>query len=183
MEAASFRVGMTIATCKALRLIPFDLFSDLAPARPLDQRRDLHLRHGLKRLACRHVLLKLLDVSTPDTTVSTSWLQAKRKHSGIVAIPFFAIGPMALVFIAKSPSPFLRIFGSTLLMKQTDYLDLWCCHQVSTHTEVDQILAPNGSLEAFVKAKQQGKARHIGFTGHHDPTVHQRLLDAYNGAG
>ena len=70
---------------------------------------------------------------------------------------------------------------TTLKRMNTDYLDLWCCHQVSTHKEVDQILGPNGSLEAFVKAKQQGKARHIGFTGHHDPTVHQRLLDAFDG--
>jgi predicted aldo/keto reductase-like oxidoreductase len=46
---------------------------------------------------------------------------------------------------------------------------------------VDQILAPNGALEAFVKAKQQGKARHIGFTGHADPAVHQRLLESFDG--
>ena len=69
----------------------------------------------------------------------------------------------------------------TLRRMKTDYLDLWQCHQVSTQAEVDQILGPAGSLEAFVKAKQQGKARHIGFTGHHDPAVHQRLLDAYDG--
>jgi len=61
---------------------------------------------------------------------------------------------------------------------KTDYLDLWCCHQVSEQKEVDQILAPGGSLEAFIEAKKQGKVRHIGFTGHHDPAVHLRLLDA-----
>ena len=64
---------------------------------------------------------------------------------------------------------------------QTDYLDLWQCHEVSTQAEVDKIFGPNGALEAFVKAKQQGKVRHIGFTGHHDPAVHQRLLDGYDG--
>jgi predicted aldo/keto reductase-like oxidoreductase len=69
----------------------------------------------------------------------------------------------------------------TLRRMKTDYLDVWQCHQVVTHKEVDQILGPNGSLEAFVKAKQQGKVRHIGFTGHADPTVHQRLLDSYDG--
>ena len=35
--------------------------------------------------------------------------------------------------------------------------------------------------QAFVKAKQQGKVRHIGFTGHHDPEVHQRLLRSFDG--
>ena len=69
----------------------------------------------------------------------------------------------------------------TLKRMKTDYLDLWSCHQVSTHKDVDQILAPGGSLETFAKAKQQGKVRHIGFTGHHDPSVHVRMLDAFNG--
>jgi predicted aldo/keto reductase-like oxidoreductase len=70
---------------------------------------------------------------------------------------------------------------TTLKRMKTDYLDLWQCHEVSRHDEVDRIFGPNGSLEAFVKAKKEGKVRHIGFTGHHDPTVHQRLLDGYDG--
>jgi aryl-alcohol dehydrogenase-like predicted oxidoreductase len=75
----------------------------------------------------------------------------------------------------------MRQLEETLRRMQTDYLDLWQCHEVSTHEEVDRILGPKGALEAFVKAKQQGKARHIGFTGHHDPSVHQRLLASYDG--
>ncbi|MCS7025122.1 MAG: aldo/keto reductase [Bryobacteraceae bacterium] len=69
----------------------------------------------------------------------------------------------------------------TLRRMRTDYLDLWQCHEVGRHEEVDQILGPKGALEAFVLAKKQGKVRHIGFTGHHDPGVHQRLLDAFDG--
>ena len=42
-------------------------------------------------------------------------------------------------------------------------------------------IGPGGSLEAFVKAKEQGKVRHIGFTGHHDPEVHLALLNGYEG--
>ena len=69
----------------------------------------------------------------------------------------------------------------TLRRMKTDYLDLWQCHEVTTQQEVDRILGPAGALESFVQAKKQGKARHIGFTGHADPAVHQRLLDAYDG--
>jgi aryl-alcohol dehydrogenase-like predicted oxidoreductase len=69
----------------------------------------------------------------------------------------------------------------TLRAMKTDYLDLWQCHEVTTHAEVDKIFGPGGSLEAFVQAKKQGKVRHIGFTGHADPTVHQRLLAGYDG--
>ena len=75
----------------------------------------------------------------------------------------------------------MRQLEETLKRMRTDHLDIWQCHEVSTHEEVNRIVAPGGSLEAFVKAKEQGKAMHIGFTGHHDPSVHRRLLDAYDG--
>jgi predicted aldo/keto reductase-like oxidoreductase len=74
-----------------------------------------------------------------------------------------------------------RQLEESLRNMKTDYLDLWQCHEVATHEEVDQIFGPNGSLEAFVKAKKEGKVRHIGFTGHHDPTVHMRLLNGFDG--
>jgi aryl-alcohol dehydrogenase-like predicted oxidoreductase len=69
----------------------------------------------------------------------------------------------------------------TLRAMRTDYLDLWQCHEVTTHDEVDRIFAKGGALEAFTAARQQGKVRHIGFTGHADPTVHQRMLAGFDG--
>lgn len=69
----------------------------------------------------------------------------------------------------------------TLSRMKTDHLDLWQCHEVSTHDEVDKILGPGGALEAFVEAKKQGKTRYIGFSGHRDPTVHQRLIAGFDG--
>jgi predicted aldo/keto reductase-like oxidoreductase len=70
---------------------------------------------------------------------------------------------------------------NTLRRMKTDYLDLWQCHEVVSHDEVDKIFGPGGSLEAFVKAKKDGKVRHIGFTGHADPSVHLRLLEGFDG--
>jgi predicted aldo/keto reductase-like oxidoreductase len=69
----------------------------------------------------------------------------------------------------------------TLRRMKTDYLDLWQCHQVMDMDEVEKIFAPGGSLEAFVEAKQQGKVRHIGFTGHRDPAVHLEMLKRFDG--
>ena len=69
----------------------------------------------------------------------------------------------------------------TLRDMKTDYLDLWQCHEVSRPDEVAQIFGPGGSLEAFVKAKEQGKVRHIGFTGHRNPEVHLALLRGFDG--
>jgi len=75
----------------------------------------------------------------------------------------------------------MRQLEETLRRMRTDYLDLWQCHEVSTGQEVDQIFGPKGALEAFVRAKEQGKVRHIGFTGHADPAVHRRMLEGFGG--
>ncbi|MGH2533803.1 MAG: aldo/keto reductase [Thermomicrobiales bacterium] len=59
---------------------------------------------------------------------------------------------------------------------QTDYLDLWQIHEVVWDDDPDWIFAPGGSAEALLKAKEQGKVRYIGFTGHKHPDIHQRML-------
>ena len=40
---------------------------------------------------------------------------------------------------------------------KTDYLDLWQIHQVSEMSEVEQIFAPGGAIEAFEAAKKAGQ--------------------------
>jgi aryl-alcohol dehydrogenase-like predicted oxidoreductase len=59
---------------------------------------------------------------------------------------------------------------------QTDYLDLWQIHEVVWESDPDRIFAPGGSAEAMLKAKEQGKVRFIGFTGHKHPDIHKRML-------
>src|SRR5436190_6333822 len=43
----------------------------------------------------------------------------------------------------------MRQLEETLRAMRTDYLDLWQCHEVTTHAEVDRIFAGAGALEAF----------------------------------
>lgn len=59
---------------------------------------------------------------------------------------------------------------------QTDCLDLWMLHEVVWEDDPDKIFAPGGSAESLLKAKEQGKTRHIGFTGHKSPSIHRRML-------
>jgi uncharacterized protein len=59
---------------------------------------------------------------------------------------------------------------------QTDYLDLWQIHEVVWPDDPDRIFAPGGAAEAMVKAKEQGKVRFIGFTGHKSPSIFRRML-------
>ena len=60
---------------------------------------------------------------------------------------------------------------------RTDVIDLVQFHEVIRMEDPDRIFAPGGALEAAVAARQAGKIRFIGFTGHKDPAVHLRMLE------
>jgi aryl-alcohol dehydrogenase-like predicted oxidoreductase len=70
----------------------------------------------------------------------------------------------------------MRQLEESLRRLQTDHLDLWQIHEVIYETDPDLIFAPGGAAEALLQAKQQGKVRAIGFTGHKDPSIHLRML-------
>jgi predicted aldo/keto reductase-like oxidoreductase len=38
-------------------------------------------------------------------------------------------------------------------------------------------IRPNGAAEALRKAKEQGKVRFVGFTGHKDPAIHLKMIE------
>jgi aryl-alcohol dehydrogenase-like predicted oxidoreductase len=60
---------------------------------------------------------------------------------------------------------------------QADVIDLVQLHECIRLDDPDRIFAPGGALEAAVAARQAGKIRYIGFTGHKDPVVHLRMLE------
>jgi predicted aldo/keto reductase-like oxidoreductase len=70
-----------------------------------------------------------------------------------------------------------RQIDECLLRLQTDHIDLMQMHEVIRMEDPDRIFADGGSMEALVEAKQAGKIRFIGFTGHKDPLVHIRMLE------
>ena len=61
-----------------------------------------------------------------------------------------------------------RMLDESLLALNTDYLDLWQIHNLTTIEDVDNRIEA-GVLDAFLEAKQSGKTRYIGFTGHQNP--------------
>ena len=69
---------------------------------------------------------------------------------------------------------------TSLRLLKTDHVDLWQMHTIENQSDIDRILAPGGAMEAFEAAKQAGKCRFIGFTGHFDPAAHAALLKAYD---
>jgi aryl-alcohol dehydrogenase-like predicted oxidoreductase len=60
---------------------------------------------------------------------------------------------------------------------RTDTIDLVQFHEIIRMEDPDRIFASGGAIEAAVAAKQAGKIRYIGFTGHKDPAVHLRMLE------
>ncbi len=58
----------------------------------------------------------------------------------------------------------------------TDHLDLWQIHEVIYENDPDLHFAKGGVIEALDDAKQQGKVRFVGFTGHKSPAIHLRML-------
>jgi aryl-alcohol dehydrogenase-like predicted oxidoreductase len=70
----------------------------------------------------------------------------------------------------------MKMLEESLRRLQTDHLDLWQVHGVGFDNDPELAYAKGGVLEALDKAKQQGKVRFVGFTGHKDPNVHLDMV-------
>ena len=86
-----------------------------------------------------------------------------------------------LVFImtkttAKDAKTAQEHLDASLERLKTDYLDLLQVHSLSNPEDVDTRI-DNGVLDVFQKAKEDGKVRYIGFTGHSNPEAHLRMLE------
>jgi aryl-alcohol dehydrogenase-like predicted oxidoreductase len=70
----------------------------------------------------------------------------------------------------------MRQLEESLRRLKTDRLDLWQIHECAYYNDPDLHFARGGVVEALDRAKQQGKVRFVGFTGHKDPDIHLRML-------
>src|SRR5258708_18363922 len=60
---------------------------------------------------------------------------------------------------------------------QVDYIDLVQHHEIIRFEDPHRIFAEDGANAALFDARQAGKLRYIGFTGHKDPRVHLYMLE------
>jgi len=72
----------------------------------------------------------------------------------------------------------MQMLEQSLTWLQTDHLDLWQLHGVSFENDPELFMRSGGAAEAMRKAKEQGKVRFLGFTGHKDPAMHLSMLKA-----
>src|SRR5246127_5183306 len=71
----------------------------------------------------------------------------------------------------------MQMLEQSLRRFRTDHLDLWQIHGVCFENDPELFIRPNGAAEALRKAKEQGKVRFVGFTGHKDPTIHMKMIE------
>jgi uncharacterized protein len=69
-----------------------------------------------------------------------------------------------------------RQLDDSLKRLRTDRIDLVQHHEILRYDDPDRIFADGGAMEALTEAKQAGKLRYIGFTGHKDPRIHLQML-------
>ncbi len=65
----------------------------------------------------------------------------------------------------------------SLARLRTDHIDLVQHHEILRFDDPDRIFAAEGAQEAMFDAKQAGKLRFIGFTGHKNPHIHLQMLE------
>ena len=70
-------------------------------------------------------------------------------------------------------------FNDSLKKLKTDYFDLYQMHQVTTLEEVNKIMGPGGAMEFFIKAKESGAAKYLGFTAHSEEAA-IAMIESYD---
>jgi len=73
---------------------------------------------------------------------------------------------LACKTLERSAAGATKELDRSLRRLRTDHFDLYQFHAVTEPGEVDSIFAPRGAVEAFVRAREQGKVRYVGFSAH-----------------
>jgi predicted aldo/keto reductase-like oxidoreductase len=60
---------------------------------------------------------------------------------------------------------------------QTDVIDVWQFHEINYDSDPDWLFRADGAVEAALAARQAGKVRFIGFTGHKSPHILRKMLE------
>src|SRR5215467_13576273 len=70
-----------------------------------------------------------------------------------------------------------RQLDESLKRLQTDYIDLVQHHEIIRFEDPHRIFHDDGANAALVEARNAGKIRYIGFTGHKDPRIHLYMIE------
>ena len=76
----------------------------------------------------------------------------------------------------------MRMIETSLKLLQSDHVDLWQLHDIGTMTDINEIFAKGGAMEALLEARDQKIVRYLGITGHYRPdalieAIHRHPFD------
>jgi aryl-alcohol dehydrogenase-like predicted oxidoreductase len=76
----------------------------------------------------------------------------------------------------------MQMIEKSLQLLQTDHVDLWQLHDIGTMTDINEIFAKGGAMEALLEAREQKIVRYLGITGHYRPdalieAIHRHPFD------
>ena len=77
----------------------------------------------------------------------------------------------------RSATEYSKQLEQSMGRLQTEMIDLVQFHECIRLEDPDRIFAKGGAIDAARKARDEGKIRYIGFTGHKDPAVHLRMFE------
>jgi hypothetical protein len=63
----------------------------------------------------------------------------------------------------------MRMIDRSMELLDTDHIDLWQLHDIGTMTDVNEVFAKGGAVEALLEMQQQKVVRYLGITGHYRP--------------
>lgn len=78
---------------------------------------------------------------------------------------------------ARTKKEAAKQLDESLKRLKTDVIDLVQHHEVIRFEDPNRIFAEDGANSALVEAREQGKLKYIGFTGHKDPRIHLYMLE------
>jgi len=76
----------------------------------------------------------------------------------------------------RSKKEAAKQIDESLQRLQVDRIDLVQHHEIIRYEDPHRVFDEEGANAAFIEARQAGKLRYIGFTGHKDPQIHLHML-------
>ncbi len=74
----------------------------------------------------------------------------------------------------------MKDIETSLGLLKTDYLDNYCMHSLDKIEDVDTLLSSTGGYKAFLKLKEQGVVKNIGFSYHKWNEASQKALKEFD---
>ncbi|BCL37066.1 aldo/keto reductase [Nostoc sp. MS1] len=83
----------------------------------------------------------------------------------------------------RSKKEATKQLDESLKRLQVDHIDLVQHHEILRYEDPHRIFDEEGANAAFIEAREAGKIRYIGFTGHKDPHIHLHMLEVASERG